>query len=95
MLSYFSAPIQEVCVSKWTEETINLIREMYWTLQLKTKHSKHALNTTLKGSFLVYYICVAVSSNGHISVSALTTVLQYCKEVNLRCSALHCGAVDK
>ena len=40
---------------------------------------------------LVYWFQVAVSCSGCISVSALTTALQYCKKVNLRCSALSCG----
>ncbi len=45
-------------------------------------------NFVPKASFMLHCICVAVSCSAHISVSALTTALWYCKEVNWRCSAL-------
>ncbi len=41
-----------------------------------------------KGAFIVHCSCVVVSCSGRISVSAPTTALRYCKEVNLRCSVL-------
>ena len=41
-----------------------------------------------KAAFIVYCICVAVSCSGRISVSAPTTALRYCKEVNL--TAVRC-----
>ena len=41
-----------------------------------------------KAAFIVHCSCFAVSSSGHISVSAPTTALWYCTEVILRFSVL-------
>ena len=35
-----------------------------------------------KATFIVHCSCLAESCSGRVSVSALTTALQYCKEVN-------------
>ncbi len=53
------------------------------------------LASRLKLRSRVHCICVAVSCSGRISISAPTTALRHCKEVNLRCSALRLAVVDK
>ena len=40
-------------------------------------------SVVLNPAFIVHYSCIAVSCSGCISVSAPTTAVQYCKEVNL------------
>ncbi len=39
-------------------------------------------SSKLKALFIVYCICIVVSCSGRISVSALTTALWHCKEMN-------------
>ena len=69
---------------------------LYYVYNFRMQTEKNMILLLLKlRSFIVHCSCVAVSCSGRISVSAPTTALRYCKEVNLRCSMLCWAAVDK
>ena len=74
-------------------KAVSKLRENGYALQYSSLHKiKKVRNTDcliLYPSRDSFRICVAISNSGCISVSAMTSALRYCKEVNLRCSALH------
>ena len=80
--------------------TFILINNIYcirglWFLRSTQRYSRHGKRHETKDAFIVYFICVAVSGSGRISVSVTTTALRYYCNFKLRGSALRLAAVDK
>ena len=80
---------------------LELWYKVYYSVKYASVHERLIEN---KGSvprylaqdcwFTFHCMCVAVSCSARISISAPTSALRHCREVNLRCSALHWTAVD-